>query len=89
MYGVEQELRDPRLLHIDEVRLEQAFRRFEPLATHAYDASIRKCVGLNENCGVFAEPLVEREVVGDVAKLFFDLADRFEVRCPIERISSP
>jgi hypothetical protein len=39
--GIEQELRDARLLDVDKMRLEQTFGRLEPLATDSDDAAIR------------------------------------------------
>jgi len=39
--GIEEELRDARLLDVDKMRLEQTFGRLEPLATDSDDAAIR------------------------------------------------
>lgn len=50
--------------------LEEAFGGFEAFGSDADDAAVGEGVGFYEHRGVFAEPLVEGEVVGDVAEFF-------------------
>ena len=87
--GVEEEFGDARLLDVDEVGLEEAFGGFEALATDTDDAAVGQGVGFDEHGCVFAEALVEGQVVGDVAEFFFDRADGFEVGGAVERVSAP
>lgn len=42
LYGVEDQFRDPLTLDVDQMRLEQGFRRLEPLAAHFDHSSIWK-----------------------------------------------
>ena len=65
--GVEEEFGDAGLFDVDEVGLEEAFGGFEAFAADADDAPVGQGVGFHEHGGVFAEALVQREVVGDVA----------------------
>lgn len=88
MDGIEQELCNARLFDVDEVRLEQTLRRLEPLATHSDHAAVRQSVAFHKNSGVFAEPLVELQVVGDVAELLLDLSDGFEVGGSVESVTA-
>ena len=85
--GVEQELRHARLLDVDQMRLEQAFRRLESFATHADDSSVRQGVTLHEDGGVFAEPLIQLEVVRHVTELLLDLSNRLKVGRAVESVA--
>ena len=84
--GVEEELGDAGLFDVDEVWLEEAFRGLEAFAPHADDAAVGEGVGFDEHGGVFRQPLVEVQVVGDVAEFLFDLAHGFEVGGAVEGV---
>ena len=85
--GVEEEFGDTRLLDVDEVGLEEAFGGFEAFAADADDAAVGQGVGFHEHGGVFAEALVQRQVVGDVAQFLFDLAHGFEVGGAVQGVA--
>ncbi len=61
--GVEERLGNTRLFAVNKVRLEQTLRGLEALRSHADDAAIGKGVGLDQNCGLLVEALVEFEIV--------------------------
>ena len=86
--GVEEELGDAGLFDVDQVRLEQALGRLEALAADADDAAIGQRVGLHQHRRVFAEALVEVQVVRDVAQLLLDLAHSLEVRRAVQRVAA-
>lgn len=79
MNGVEEELGDTRLFDIDEVRLEQTFGSFEAFGTNANDATVREGVGLDKNSSVFAELLIESEVIGNITELLLDGTNSLEI----------
>ena len=76
---VEQKLAQAGLLAVDEVRLEEALRRFEAFASDANDATVGEGVAFYKNRRVLAQPLVELKVVRNVTELLLDLPDRLKV----------
>lgn len=86
--GVEQEFRNARLLDVNEVGLEETFGGFEAFAANADHAAVGEGVGFDQHGGVFGQSLVQREVVGNVAELLFDLADGLEIGGSVEGVAS-
>ena len=85
---VEQELGDAGLLAVDEVGLEEALGRLEPLAADPDHPPVGECVAFNQHGRVLAQALVELEVVRDVAKLLLDLPHSFEVGRSVEGVAA-
>jgi hypothetical protein len=56
--GVEEEFGDARLFDVDEVRLEEAFGRFETLAADTNYTAIGEGVGLHEHSCILTQALV-------------------------------
>ena len=88
MNGVEKEFGDTGLFDIDEMGLEKTLGSFETFRADADDTAIGKGVGFDENGGVFAELLVEGEIVRDVAELLLDGADGFEVGGSVQGVAA-
>ena len=86
--GVEEEFGDTRLFDVDKVRLEQTFGGFEAFGTDANDATVGEGVRFDQNGRVFAELLVEGEVVGNVTELLFDGADGLEIGGSVEGVTT-
>jgi hypothetical protein len=86
--GVEEEFGDTGLFDVDEMRLEQTFGCFEAFRADADDATVGQSVGFDQNGGVFAELLVEGEVVGHVAEFLLDGADGLEIGGSVEGVSA-
>jgi hypothetical protein len=61
--GVEQELAETRRFTVHEVRLEQALRCLESLATDTDDTAVGEGVVFNQDSGILAQVLVELEIV--------------------------
>lgn len=70
------------------MRLEETLGCLEPLASNPDHSAIRKRVGFHQNSSVLREPLVELQIVGDVAQLLLDLAHGLEVRRPVEGVAA-
>lgn len=68
--------------------MEKTLGRLKALTAHTDDAAVGQGVVLDEHGGVLGEPLVELEVVGDVAQLLLDLADGFEIGCAVEGVAA-
>lgn len=60
---VEEHLGHARLLDVDQVRLEHAFRRLEPLRANLDDAAVREREVFDEDGRILRKPLVLLEVV--------------------------
>jgi hypothetical protein len=71
------------------VGLEQTLGSLEALTAHSDNPTVRQRVGFYQYCCVFAEALVQFEVVRYVAELLLDLANRLEVSGSVEGVSSP
>ncbi len=84
---LKQELGDARLVAVDEVGLEQTLGRLEPFGPHTDDAAVGQRIALHQHRRVLAQPLVQLQVVGDVAELLLDLAHRLEVGGPVQRVA--
>ena len=68
--------------------LEEAFGCFKSFASDANHAAIGEGVGLHEHRSILAQALVEAQIVGDVAELFFDLSDCLKVGGTIESVAT-
>jgi hypothetical protein len=63
------------LFDVDEMWLEEALGGFEAFGSDADYAAVGEGVGFYEDSCVFAEPLVEGEVVRDVAEFFLRILE--------------
>lgn len=86
--GIEQKFRNARLFDINKMWLEEALRRLETLAANTDDSTIRQGIAFYQDSGFLAKALVKLEVIGDIAELFFDLADSFEIGGTVEGVAS-
>ena len=88
MNGVEKELSDTGLVAVDKMGLEEALRRFEPLGSHSDNTTVRQRVALDQYRCVLAQPLVQLQVVGDIAELLLDLAHCLKVGRSVEGVAT-
>mmetsp|Transcript_28081 Transcript_28081/g.90531 ORF Transcript_28081/g.90531 Transcript_28081/m.90531 type:complete len:362 (+) Transcript_28081:318-1403(+) len=88
LYHVEDHVSHALGFDVDEGGLEEGFRGFEALAAELDDAAVGEGVGFLENRRFLGELPFLRDVVGDVAELFLDLADGFEVGGAIKGVAS-
>ena len=86
--AVEEQLGDTGAFDVDEVGLEQSFRRSETLAADLDLAAIRQLVRLHERGGLIRELLLDLDVVADIAELLLHDADRLEVSRGVKGVSS-
>lgn len=85
--GVEEQLGDALTLHVDQVRLEEHFGRLETFAAQLDHATVRQREVLATVGGLLRQFGLLADVVGDVAELLLQNANRLEVGRVIERVA--
>ncbi len=77
------------MLTIDEVRLEKTFGSLKPLASYSDHTAIGKRVALYQYRSIFAQALVQFQVIRHIAEFFLDLTDRLKIGGSIQGITPP
>jgi hypothetical protein len=86
--GVEKLVSDTSDFKTDERGVEQSLRSLKTFSSDLNHTTVRKRVGFDEDSGLEGELLLEVEVITNVAKLFLDLTDSFEISGSVEGITT-
>jgi len=86
--GIEELVSNTSNFETDESWVEESFGGFETFSSDLDDTTIREGVGLDQDGGFQGELLLEIEIVSDIAKLFLDLTNGFEISGTIESITA-